>query len=369
MGKTRWDIEYEGDSLIIDLGRPDNYAQGPCGTILDRRLGDVLSEAINESVDALLDLLGVDLSLGDILDTRIVDILDFIGGIPIEGLPIVEMMMVVPPQSTVGSLASQLYDGFRALGIPGAGTPGAGIPSRRLAAPPTTIGDFLDDSILNDIPVRGSLNEILGQVINNIASLQLTETQTVGDFVESALDFVGHVLVDLLSILDPPNEGETQCLPLIASENIGAGIICRVVNIAANIGDLIRDHLDHILDALNAITHAITQAITFIVDAFDMGDDLLDDAAGYLMGLLDPIGDAACYPPDLSLGPEGLDLAVPIFNILTTEVPGYGLVGDLFVQRDLLGCEWIDQCGRRILEDEELGDGDGSVTHPRRRLC
>ena len=79
-----------------------------------------------------------------------------IGGIPIplEGLPIVEMMMVVPPQSTVGSLASQLYDGFRAISIPAEGAP-ISIPAegdRRLTTiGGISIGEFLDYSILNDI--------------------------------------------------------------------------------------------------------------------------------------------------------------------------------------------------------------------------
>merc|ERR1711967_169737 len=269
--KTRWDIKYEGDSLIIYQGRPEILCFR--STILDRRLGDVLSEAINESVDALLNLF-CDLSLGDILDTRIGVILDFIGRQSIGPL-----LPILDAQATVGSLASQLYDGFRALPCAAAETP--------------LIGDLLDDVIFANIPVDGGLDEILGQVIDNIAPLQLTDTQTVEDFV-------GNVLVELLSILDPPNEGEPQCGSLITEPpsgtndgNIGAAIICPVVNIAANLWDLIVDNQVNILDALVATTDAITYAISFIIDVLDR-DGLLDDAAGYLAGLFETDGTPCC---------------------------------------------------------------------------
>merc|ERR1712070_1178247 len=321
--KTRWDIKYEGDSLIIYQGRPEILCFR--STILDRRLGDVLSEAINESVDALLNLF-CDLSLGDILDTRIGVILYFIGRQSIGPL-----LPILDAQATVGSLASQLYDGFRALPCAAAETP--------------LIGDLLDDVIFANIPVDGGLDEILGQVIDNIAPLQLTDTQTVEEFVESALDFVGNVLVELLSILDPPNEGEPQCGSLITEPpsgtndgNIGAAIICPVVNIAANLWDLIVDNQVNILDALVATTDAIPYAISFIIDVLDR-DGLLDDAAGYLAGLFETDGTPCVLP---------VSLAVPIYNLLTTDIPDYGLIGQVFCGRGLLPPLWTTPCDSSV---------------------
>ena len=279
-------------------------------------------------MDALLNLF-CDLSLGDILDTRIGVILDFIGRQSIGPL-----LPILDAQATVGSLASQLYDWFRALPCGAAETP--------------LIGDLLDDVIFANIPVDGGLDEILGQVILNIAPLRLTDTQTVEEFVESALDFVGLVLVELLSILDPPNEGEPQCGSLITDGNIGAAIICPVVNIAANLWELIVENQVNILDALEATTDAITYAISFIIDVLDR-DGLLDDAEGYLAGLFEYDG----TPCDLFLDSfwsffGGPNLAVPIYNLLTTDIPDYGLIGHVFVGRDLLPALWTTTCDSSV---------------------
>ena len=358
--KTRWDIKYEGDSLIIYQGRPEILCFR--STILDRRLGDVLSEAINESVDALLNLF-CDLSLGDILDTRIDDILDYIGRQSIGPLlPILETMMDVPAQATVGSLASQLYDWFRALpcgavlcgeGELGLLAPGNSFRTElvELAADielaPPLIGDLLDNVIFANIPVDGSLGEILGQVILNIARLQLTDTQTVNEFVRSALNFVGDVLVELLSILDAPNEGEPECR-IDLDVDIGAAIICPVVNIAANLWELIRDNIGNILGALDGALEAITDAIGVLLP-----DGLLDDAAGYLTELLET-DRTPCNLPYLPVpwfwGAlwwfwGDLNPAVPIYNLLTTNITDYGLIGQVFVARGLLTAQpWTTAC-------------------------